>query len=80
MLFLRLFLAAFVICSQGAEKYFGRGSRLNWPEGAESRESTRAVQKLELVKVRINSITFVYASRPCLFCQTRAFVAVVWMI
>lgn len=36
--------------NRGAEKYFGRGSRLNWPEGAESRESTRAVQKLELVK------------------------------
>lgn len=33
-----------------SEKYFKRGSRLNWPEGAVSRESTRAVQKLELVK------------------------------
>ncbi|XP_074286357.1 serine/threonine-protein kinase AFC3-like isoform X2 [Silene latifolia] len=36
--------------TRGAEKYFRRGSRLNWPEGAESRESCRAVQKLEHVK------------------------------
>ncbi|KAK9741754.1 hypothetical protein RND81_03G125800 [Saponaria officinalis] len=36
--------------TRGAEKYFRRGSRLNWPEGAESRDSCRAVQKLEHVK------------------------------
>ncbi|XP_043715240.1 serine/threonine-protein kinase AFC1 isoform X1 [Telopea speciosissima] len=29
-----------------AEKYFRRGARLDWPEGAASRESTRAVWKL----------------------------------
>ncbi|XP_057844875.1 serine/threonine-protein kinase AFC1 isoform X7 [Cryptomeria japonica] len=29
-----------------AEKYFRRGTRLNWPEGAASRESIRAVRKL----------------------------------
>lgn len=27
--------------------YFRRGSRLNWPEGAVSRESIRAVKKLD---------------------------------
>ncbi|KAF2286928.1 hypothetical protein GH714_035548 [Hevea brasiliensis] len=34
----------------GAEKYFKRGSRLNWPEGAVSRESIRAVRKLDHLK------------------------------
>lgn len=29
-----------------AEKYIRRGQRLNWPEGATSRESINAVQKL----------------------------------
>lgn len=38
-------------CSRGAEKYFRRGSRLNWPEGAVSRESIRAVKKLDRLKV-----------------------------
>ncbi|CAN1785268.1 Serine/threonine-protein kinase AFC3 [Linum perenne] len=38
-----------LICKadQGAEKYFRRRSRLNWPEGAVSRESIRAVKKLD---------------------------------
>ncbi|KAL5783234.1 hypothetical protein ACOSP7_008263 [Xanthoceras sorbifolium] len=36
--------------SQGAEKYFRRGSRLNWPEGAVSRGSIRAVKKLDHLK------------------------------
>ncbi|XWS17749.1 hypothetical protein CRYUN_Cryun33cG0094100 [Craigia yunnanensis] len=36
--------------SRGAEKYFRRGSRLNWPEGAVSRESIRAVKKLDRLK------------------------------
>ncbi|XP_038699923.1 serine/threonine-protein kinase AFC3 isoform X1 [Tripterygium wilfordii] len=36
--------------NQGAEKYFRRGSRLNWPEGAVSRESIRAVKKLDRLK------------------------------
>ncbi|XP_042991998.1 serine/threonine-protein kinase AFC3 isoform X4 [Carya illinoinensis] len=35
---------------RGAEKYFRRGSRLNWPEGAVSRESIRAVNKLYCLK------------------------------
>ncbi|XP_042003468.1 serine/threonine-protein kinase AFC3-like isoform X1 [Salvia splendens] len=35
--------------TKGAEKYF-RGSRLNWPEGAVSRDSIRAVRKLDLLK------------------------------
>ncbi|XP_020241088.1 serine/threonine-protein kinase AFC3 isoform X1 [Asparagus officinalis] len=33
-----------------AAKYFRRGSRLNWPEGAVSRESIRAVRKLDRLK------------------------------
>ncbi|XP_020416716.1 serine/threonine-protein kinase AFC3 isoform X2 [Prunus persica] len=33
-----------------AEKYFGRGARLNWPLGAVSRESIRAVKKLDCLK------------------------------
>ncbi|XP_059640339.1 serine/threonine-protein kinase AFC3 isoform X2 [Cornus florida] len=36
--------------NRGAEKYFRRGSRLNWPEGAVSRESIRAVRKLDRLK------------------------------
>ncbi|XP_058111180.1 serine/threonine-protein kinase AFC3 isoform X2 [Magnolia sinica] len=32
------------------EKYFRRGVRLNWPEGAVSRESIRAVKKLDRLK------------------------------
>ncbi|XP_062164574.1 serine/threonine-protein kinase AFC3 isoform X2 [Alnus glutinosa] len=35
---------------RGAEKYFRRGSRLIWPEGAVSRESIRAVNKLHRLK------------------------------
>ncbi|XP_024031644.1 serine/threonine-protein kinase AFC3 isoform X1 [Morus notabilis] len=37
--------------NRGAEKYFKRGARLNWPEGAVSRESIRAVKKLDCLKV-----------------------------
>ncbi|TYI22560.1 hypothetical protein ES332_A06G111900v1 [Gossypium tomentosum] len=36
--------------SRGSEKYFRSGSRLNWPEGAVSRESIRAVKKLDRLK------------------------------
>lgn len=39
------------MCSNGAEKYFRRGARLNWPLGAVSRESIRAVKKLDCLKV-----------------------------
>ncbi|KAL6544582.1 hypothetical protein OROMI_023444 [Orobanche minor] len=35
--------------TKGAEKYFRR-SRLNWPEGAVSRDSIRAVRKLDILK------------------------------
>ncbi|XP_022864148.1 serine/threonine-protein kinase AFC3 isoform X5 [Olea europaea var. sylvestris] len=35
--------------NRGAEKYF-KQSRLNWPEGAVSRESIRAVRKLDQLK------------------------------
>ncbi|PPS05767.1 hypothetical protein GOBAR_AA14866 [Gossypium barbadense] len=41
--------------NRGAEKYFRRGSRLNWPEGAVSRESIRAVRKLDRLKVSKNT-------------------------
>ena len=40
------------ICSRSVEKYFRGGSRLNWPEGAVSRESIRGVKKLDRLKVR----------------------------
>ncbi|KAG8491255.1 hypothetical protein CXB51_014431 [Gossypium anomalum] len=36
--------------SRGSEKYFRSSSRLNWPEGAVSRESIRAVKKLDRLK------------------------------
>ncbi|XP_008219997.1 PREDICTED: serine/threonine-protein kinase AFC3 isoform X2 [Prunus mume] len=36
--------------NNGAEKYFRRGARLNWPLGAVSRESIRAVKKLDCLK------------------------------
>lgn len=41
--------------SSSASKYFRRGSRLNWPEGAVSRESIRAVRKLDRLKDMISS-------------------------
>ncbi|XP_062100032.1 serine/threonine-protein kinase AFC3 isoform X3 [Humulus lupulus] len=40
--------------NRGAEKYFKRGSRLNWPEGAVSRESIRAVKKLGSLKALVS--------------------------
>ncbi|XP_031405116.1 serine/threonine-protein kinase AFC3 isoform X2 [Punica granatum] len=43
-----------VRASQGAEKYFRRQSRLNWPEGASSRESIRAVTKLNSLQKLIS--------------------------
>ncbi|KAK7410347.1 hypothetical protein VNO78_01061 [Psophocarpus tetragonolobus] len=36
--------------NKGAEKYFKRGTRLRWPEGAVSRESISAVKKLGHLK------------------------------
>ncbi|XP_020692043.1 serine/threonine-protein kinase AFC3-like [Dendrobium catenatum] len=36
--------------SSSASKYFKRGAHLNWPEGALSRESIRAVRKLDRLK------------------------------
>ncbi|XP_052208749.1 serine/threonine-protein kinase AFC3 isoform X2 [Diospyros lotus] len=40
--------------NRGAEKYFRRGPRLNWPEGAVSRESIRTVSKLDCLKNRVS--------------------------
>ena len=40
--------------SRHAEKYVRRG-RLDWPEGATSRDSIKAVQKLARLPVRILS-------------------------
>ncbi|KNA11783.1 hypothetical protein SOVF_131910 isoform A, partial [Spinacia oleracea] len=51
--------------TRGAEIYFRQGSRLNWPEGAVSRESTKAVQKLERVKDLISR--HVNKSNSCVF-------------
>uniref|UniRef100_A0A453LXY7 Uncharacterized protein n=1 Tax=Aegilops tauschii subsp. strangulata TaxID=200361 RepID=A0A453LXY7_AEGTS len=45
--------------SLSAQKYFRRGTRLNWPEGAVTRESIRAVRKLH----RLKQITLPY-ERP----------------
>ncbi|KAL6978026.1 Serine/threonine-protein kinase afc3, partial [Sarracenia purpurea var. burkii] len=36
--------------NRGAEKYFRKGSRLNWPEGEDSRQSIRAVNKMKHLK------------------------------
>uniref|UniRef100_A0A5B6YRK5 Protein kinase domain-containing protein n=1 Tax=Davidia involucrata TaxID=16924 RepID=A0A5B6YRK5_DAVIN len=49
-----------MICraSRGAEKYFKRGSRLNWPEGAVSRESIRAVKKLDYLKDMVSHVDY----------------------
>jgi dual-specificity kinase len=38
-------------CSRRAEKYFKRAARLDWPDGATSRESMRAVWKLPRLPV-----------------------------
>ncbi|EEF45929.1 serine/threonine-protein kinase AFC3 isoform X2 [Ricinus communis] len=40
--------------NRGAEIYFRGASRLNWPEGAVSRESIRAVKKLDRLKDMIS--------------------------
>ncbi|KAI3687404.1 hypothetical protein L1987_81100 [Smallanthus sonchifolius] len=48
--------------NRGAEKYFRR-SRLNWPEGAVSRESIRAVRKLDRLKNMISQCVTVGGSR-----------------
>ncbi|XP_024985461.1 serine/threonine-protein kinase AFC3 isoform X3 [Cynara cardunculus var. scolymus] len=48
--------------NRGAEKYFRR-SRLNWPEGAVSRESIRAVRKLDRLKNMISQYVPVGCSR-----------------
>ncbi|KAB2027716.1 hypothetical protein ES319_D05G050900v1 [Gossypium barbadense] len=47
--------------NRGAEKYFRRGSRLNWPEGAVSRESIGAVRKLDRLKNMVSQ--YVESSR-----------------
>lgn len=40
------------IRSSSTLKYFKRGAKLNWPEGATSRESISAVRKLDSLKVK----------------------------
>lgn len=59
--------STFVTCSRGAEKYFRRGSRLNWPEGAVSRESIRAVKKLDRLKVISIFSVLDFIFRPWIF-------------
>jgi len=44
--------------SSSAQKYFRRATRLNWPEGAVSRESIRAVRKLDRLKVSLKFAIF----------------------
>ncbi|KAJ9555744.1 hypothetical protein OSB04_010358 [Centaurea solstitialis] len=51
--------------NRGAEKYFRR-LRLNWPEGAVSRESIRAVRKLDRLKNMISQYVPVGGSRSCI--------------
>uniref|UniRef100_A0A2P2LFC6 Serine/threonine-protein kinase AFC1 n=1 Tax=Rhizophora mucronata TaxID=61149 RepID=A0A2P2LFC6_RHIMU len=41
-----------------AEKYFRRGTRLDWPEGATSRESMKAVWKLP--RLPVFSVDFIF--------------------
>ncbi|XP_076929554.1 serine/threonine-protein kinase AFC3-like [Bidens hawaiensis] len=48
--------------NRDAEKYFRR-SRLNWPEGAVSRESIRAVRKLDRLKNMVSQCMSVGGSR-----------------
>lgn len=48
----------FPSCSRRAEKYFKRGARLDWPEGAASRESLRAVWKLPRLPVITRNLLF----------------------
>ncbi|KAJ7958608.1 Serine/threonine protein kinase [Quillaja saponaria] len=50
--------------NRGAEKYFRWGSQLNWPEGAVSRESIKAVRKLDRLKVLVS--LYVDSSRSSL--------------
>jgi hypothetical protein len=50
-MWINYFLCARSCCSRRAEKYFRRGARLDWPEGATSRESMRAVTKLPRLPV-----------------------------
>lgn len=46
--------------SRRAEKYFKRGARLDWPEGAASQESLRAVWKLPRLQVNRKFQTVIY--------------------
>lgn len=47
-------------CSRRADKYFRRGARLDWPDGATSRESMRAVCKLPRLPVMIQNLRSCY--------------------
>lgn len=50
-----LYLSLFS-CSRRSEKYFRSGTRLDWPDGATSRESMRAVWKLPRLPVIIQNL------------------------
>ncbi|XP_078168100.1 protein kinase superfamily protein isoform X3 [Carex rostrata] len=50
--------------SQSVSKYFKRSHRLNWPEGAESRESIKAVKRLDRLKDMV--ARYVDQSSECL--------------
>jgi len=52
--------------SRRAEKYFRRGARLDWPDGATSRESMKAVCKLPRLPVIIQNLQLhiVYINLP----------------
>lgn len=54
------------VYSRRSEKYFRRGSRLDWPEGATSRESMRAVWKLPRLQVLL-----LYCANQFLFFMRR---------
>jgi hypothetical protein len=56
------------ICSRRLEKYFRHGRELNWPEGAVSRESIRAVRRLPRLRVRPSLSFFTYAVQFHLHC------------
>jgi hypothetical protein len=52
--------------SRRAEKYFRRAARLDWPDGATSRESMKAVCKLPRLPVIIQNLQLhiVYINLP----------------
>lgn len=55
--------------SRRAEKYFKRGVRLDWPEGATSRESMKAVWKLPRLQVLHPLMLFICSLSQFFFAQ-----------